>query len=107
MLNISVVSKHTWNSIDITNPSFSLNESSVVVLKCRKEEIQNIEKNGNHLIVTLKNGEVIQIENFFVLDNSLVLENNNELLWVQFNDLNHVALDTINYAGLERIEPLL
>ncbi|RFC82841.1 BapA/Bap/LapF family prefix-like domain-containing protein, partial [Acinetobacter sichuanensis] len=107
MTNISIVSKTTWKSVDILNPSFSLNKPSVVILKCNKEEIKDIARNGDNLVITLENGEVIQIENFFAMDNSLVLEDNDKLLWVQFSDLNHVALETVNYAGIEHVEPLL
>ncbi|RYL22706.1 Ig-like domain-containing protein, partial [Acinetobacter piscicola] len=107
MENISIVSKDTGNLSLVTSSSFSVQAPSVVVLKYSKEQIKNMMREGDHLIITLDTGEVIQIENFFTLDNSLVLENNNELLWVQFNDLNNVSLETINYAGLDNVEPLL
>uniref|UniRef100_UPI0013A688AD BapA/Bap/LapF family prefix-like domain-containing protein n=1 Tax=Acinetobacter sp. CFCC 10889 TaxID=1775557 RepID=UPI0013A688AD len=107
MESTSIISKNTGNISKFDTLDLVLNEPSVVVLEHSKDEIKNIARDGDNLIITLNNGEVIKVENFFSLDNSLVLKNNGELLWAQFSDLNNVTLATVNYVGIEQVEPLL
>lgn len=73
MESTSIISKNTGNISKFDTLDLVLNEPSVVVLEHSKDEIKNIARDGDNLIITLNNGEVIKVENFFSLDNSLVL----------------------------------
>ena len=86
-------------------------KNSVIVLKIRKEDVTSITKNGADVIITLKNGEVITVQNYFseaTPDNSLVFEDEDgTLYWAKFTTANGDIADVIQYQLLEEIKLLL
>lgn len=85
-----------------------LTENSVVLVKVQKEDVVSLIRIGNALVVTLKNGETITIENYFNdknnSDNSIVFEDNDGKLFVpEFGSDGLI----VNYNPIESIEPLL
>ncbi|MEG2922147.1 MAG: BapA prefix-like domain-containing protein, partial [Acinetobacter sp.] len=93
-------------SADITNINLT-NTPTVVRLNLSKDDILEIRKEYDNAVIVLKNGEVITLNGFFKADHSLVLNSNNELLWVRFTDEQGAFLDHIVYSNLEEVELLL
>ena len=116
MSKISIISKtshNILNSYEATSfDKISLTENSVVEFFASKEDVANIQREGNSAIVTFKNGEKIILENYFDTanksDNSIVfIDESGSIYWAKFTDLNGNITDSINYYQLENIEPLL
>ncbi|WP_168415427.1 BapA/Bap/LapF family prefix-like domain-containing protein, partial [Acinetobacter indicus] len=85
----------------------SLVEPSVVILKVSKESIASIKADGLDAVVQLNDGQTITIKDFFAADNTLVLEDGDKLLWVQFTDETGAFLNEVVYNPLSEIKPLL
>ncbi|MEN8382776.1 Ig-like domain-containing protein, partial [Acinetobacter radioresistens] len=108
MADISIISKETAQQVEHIGNSFKLGEPVVVVIDVAPEEVASIDRSGNNLTITLKNGEQIYIENYFAADNSLVFKNDqNQLLLAQVTDASGAILDPISYLNLEEVTPLL
>ncbi|UUS56824.1 MULTISPECIES: BapA/Bap/LapF family large adhesin [unclassified Acinetobacter] len=112
MPQISVISKESHKVLDqVESNQIGLIENSVIVVKIRKEDVASITKNGADAIITLKNGEVITVQNYFseaTPDNSLVFEDEDgTLYWAKFTTVNGDIADVIQYQPLDEIEPLL
>ena len=109
MLNITVIAKESHNILQqTTSNEVRLTENSVVVLKVEKEDVISLSRIGTALVVTLKNGETITIENYFNdknnSDNSIVFEDNDRKLFVPEFTSDGVI---VNYNLVDSIEPLL
>ncbi len=114
MSQLKIVSKESHHVLqDNVSGNVTLSEASVVIVKANAEDIQQIKRDGNNAVITLKSGEQIVIVNFFPngndnTENSLVFEDDqHQLKWVQFVDANGASLDSITLTNLESIEPLL
>ena len=112
MSKITIISKKSHQITETTDAHVgSLNQNSVVRLKVSKDHIALITRESNHLIVTLKSGEIIIIENFFnskFSDNNLVLEENDEsLYWVKYTYSESGILLDIEYFSLNNVDSLL
>ncbi len=112
MPQISVISKESHKVLDqVESNQVGLIENSVIVVKIPKEDVASITKNGVDAIITLKNGEVITVQNYFsevTPDNSLVFEDEDgTLYWAKFTTANGDIADVIQYQPLDEIEPLL
>ena len=112
MPQISVISKESHKVLDqVESNQIGLIENSVIVVKIPKEDVASITKNGADAIITLKNGEVITVQNYFseaTPDNSLVFEDEDgTLYWAKFTTVNGDIADVIQYQPLDEIEPLL
>ncbi|WEI21627.1 Ig-like domain-containing protein [Acinetobacter bereziniae] len=110
MLNIQIVSKETHQVLDLKGSTdVKLVENSVVIINVKKEDIASTERVGNALVILLKSGEKISIENFFAShsDNDVVLKDDqNKLFLLELNQTQDV-LETVNYISINDIEPLL
>ncbi|WP_180644512.1 Ig-like domain-containing protein [Acinetobacter bereziniae] len=110
MLNIQIVSKETHQVLDLKGSTdVKLVENSVVIINVKKEDIASTERVGNALVILLKSGEKISIENFFAThsDNDIVLKDDqNKLFLLELNQTQDV-LETVNYISINDIEPLL
>ncbi|MBJ8424925.1 Ig-like domain-containing protein [Acinetobacter bereziniae] len=110
MLNIQIVSKETHQVLDLKGSTdVKLVENSVVIINVKKEDIASTERVGNALVILLKSGEKISIENFFAShsDNDIVLKDDqNKLFLLELNQTQDV-LETVNYISINDIEPLL
>ena len=78
---------------------------SVIKLQHSKSDIKEYVREGNDLKVILNTGEVVIISGFFAADHSLVLQDNSELLWVDF--VSNGEQLTATYSTLTDVEPLL
>ena len=114
MSQLKIVSKESHNVLqDNVDGNVTLSEASVVIVKANAEDIQQIKRDGNNAVITLKSGEQIVIVNFFPngkddTENSLVFEDEqHQLKWAQFIDANGVSLESITLTTIESIEPLL
>ncbi|MFW2768084.1 BapA/Bap/LapF family prefix-like domain-containing protein, partial [Acinetobacter baumannii] len=113
MPSIKIVAKEGHEVLSQTTDknSVALTEASVVTLGVAKADISEIQRNGADVVIRLKSGEVIVIQNFYstigATDNSLVLEDGNQLLWVKLTDETGAFLAEVAYEPLTTIEPLL
>ncbi|MDF3933331.1 Ig-like domain-containing protein [Pseudomonas citronellolis] len=88
MAAIQLIAKSTGQVTDASgNNLLSLARPCVVKIAASPEDVKSISRNGDSLVVRLKNGEVITINNFFhVVDgvrNDLVMEDpSNHQLWL-------------------------
>ncbi|WP_162689814.1 BapA/Bap/LapF family prefix-like domain-containing protein, partial [Acinetobacter sp. CFCC 11171] len=91
MSKIIVVNKDTLSKFVPENNQLVLNDASIIHLSLHEEDVQEFVKEGNNLILKLKNGETIIIENFFVeyedkQVSDLVFEDNEcGFLWFDWN----------------------
>ena len=66
MPNITIIGKEGHNVLQQTTANeVKITEKSVVVIKVQKEDVKSMVQNGDALVITLKNGETIVIDNFF------------------------------------------
>lgn len=109
MVNIKVISKDSHNILSetTTQDSLSLVEPSVVIVGVSKESISSIKADGLDAVVQLNDGQTITIKDFFAADNTLVLEDGDKLLWVQFTDETGAFLNEVVYNPMSEIKPLL
>ncbi|WP_180047758.1 BapA prefix-like domain-containing protein, partial [Acinetobacter sp. YH12209] len=68
MSNFIVIEKDSLNKVSVNAECIVLSESSIVHTKMNRDDVAEFIRDGNNLILKLKNGEVIVIENFFVVD---------------------------------------
>ena len=66
MTNFVVINKNSLNKVMVNEKHIVLSEASIVHTKMHREDVAEFSRDGNNLILKLKNGEVIVIENFFV-----------------------------------------
>ena len=110
MAQVQVISKAAHTAAETTTSNkISLQEPSVVVIKGTQQDVEHLERVGNDLVVTLTNGEVVIISNYFEgnLDHDIVFADDNGqlyLLEVTGDATNSLA---VNYNPIEEIEPLL
>jgi hypothetical protein len=60
--------------IDAKNTIVTLDQASSIQLGLKPDQIATIDRVGNSAVITLNNGEVITLENYFVLPNQIVLQ---------------------------------
>ncbi|WP_228151504.1 Ig-like domain-containing protein, partial [Acinetobacter indicus] len=68
MSNFIVIEKDSLNKVSVNAERIVLSESSIVHTKMNRDDVAEFIRDGNNLILKLKNGEVVVIENFFVVD---------------------------------------
>ncbi|EMG0296786.1 BapA prefix-like domain-containing protein [Salmonella enterica] len=82
---LAVVSKLTGVSTTVESSSVTLNAPSIVKLSVAREEISQLTRINQDLVVTLHSGETITIKNFYVTNDlgasQLVLAENDGTLW--------------------------
>ncbi|MCJ8160297.1 BapA/Bap/LapF family prefix-like domain-containing protein, partial [Acinetobacter zhairhuonensis] len=66
MNNFIVVEKDSLNKVNVNSQKIVLNEASIVHTKMHREDVAEFVQDGNNLLLKLKDGNVITIENFFV-----------------------------------------
>ena len=111
MAQLSVVSKESHQTLQSGESSqITLSENSVVLVNVLREEVASVVRQGNAAVITLKNGEVIVIDDFFKFtDNTIVFTSESgELYWVEFTNQEGVV-DALKYYLVEdqNIGPLL
>ncbi|MCL6241463.1 Ig-like domain-containing protein [Acinetobacter amyesii] len=108
MKELVIVDKITLNKVSLSANRIVLEDASIIQTKLHREDVQEFLQDGNTLIIKLKNGEVITIENFFAqyedgLVSDLVFEDD-ECAFLWFDFTNGVA-SFKEIAGLEVLLP--
>jgi VCBS repeat-containing protein len=103
---LAVVSKLTGVSTNVEASEITLSSPSIVKLSASREEISQLTRVNQDLVVTLRSGETITIKNFYVgkgdAQNQLVLEDSNGALWwVQDTD------GAFHFQHLDDLTPLM
>ncbi|EBA6595704.1 BapA prefix-like domain-containing protein, partial [Salmonella enterica] len=82
---LAVVSKLTGVSTTVESSAVTLNAPSIVKLSVAREEISQLTRINQDLVVRLHSGETITIKNFYVTNDlgasQLVLAENDGTLW--------------------------
>ena len=93
-----LIDRKTGAKSPINEDNFKVTGSEIVVIQASKADIVSIKRDGGNLIIKLKSGKTITIQDYFVTpQNELVIEdtaNNGELYWVQNNDGNWLLIDS-------------
>ena len=113
MRSISIISKLTGVTNNVETAIVTLNSPSIVELKAERTDIASLVRTHNDLVITLRDGEVITVKNFYAFadqgGNQLVLEDDQGALWwVQNTDsafhFEHIAnIDELMAATLSLI----
>lgn len=85
MRSISIISKLTGVTNNVEASEITLSSPSIVELKAERSDIASIVRTNNDMIITLHDGEVITVKNFYAFadqgGNQLVLEDDHGALW--------------------------
>ncbi|MDP9030552.1 MAG: Ig-like domain-containing protein, partial [Pseudomonadota bacterium] len=113
MKNITIVDKATGTATEHAFGNASLKGTSIVKLPFGQESVQSFQQSGQNLVVTLKSGETITIQNFFVVGadgaaNQLVLENADGTLLLgnystPYSGFNFTEISTLDDLGVAAI----
>ncbi|WP_218728441.1 Ig-like domain-containing protein, partial [Pseudomonas sp. D1HM] len=87
MKNIVIVDKSTGAGAEHAFGNVALNETSIVKLPISPASVQSMQQSGKNLVVTLKSGETVTIQNFFAVGedgatSQLVLEDEDGTLYL-------------------------
>ncbi|WP_414926531.1 BapA/Bap/LapF family prefix-like domain-containing protein, partial [Pseudomonas zeae] len=110
---VTVVNKNTHASSTVSGLHAALAEPSVVQLSVDSiKDIASLQRQGNALLITLRSGEVITVDDFYLLHkgvkNTLVIQDaHGELMTPAMDAAGQPILDTTGFVKLESIEPLL
>ena len=66
MTKFIVIEKDSLNKATIDTANISLNEASIIHTKMSRDDVAEFVRDGNNLVLKLKNGETIVIEGFFI-----------------------------------------
>lgn len=108
MQNIVIVDKETLNKINVSDDKIILKDASIIHTKLHRDDVAEFIQNGTTLIVKLKNGDILTIENFFTqyddgLVSDLVFEDDEcAFLWF---DWNNGAIGFKEISGLDVLLP--
>ncbi|MEB4674188.1 Ig-like domain-containing protein [Enterobacteriaceae bacterium G50] len=91
MRSVSIISKMTTVATTTTTDSVTLSAPSIVKINVDRADIASMQRANQDLVITLKNGEIVTVKNFYVTSDlgpsQLVLEDaNGALWWVQDTD---------------------
>ena len=85
MSNFIVIEKDSLSKSTVNSANITLIEASIVHTKMHRDDVAEFIRDGNNLVLKLKNGEVVVIENFFVqydeVASDLVFEEDNCALY--------------------------
>ena len=110
MPSVQVINKQTHQATELNLNAFNsmtLQNPSVIKLQVDPKDVDKILIQDKDLVIQLKNGEVLVIKDYVLIDNSLVfVGNNGQLNWVQFSDAN-AAVVTSQQTQIDDLDPLL
>lgn len=85
MSNFIVIEKDSLSKSTVNSANITLTEASIVHTKMHRDDVAEFIRDGNNLVLKLKNGEVVVIENFFIqydeVASDLVFEEDNCALY--------------------------
>ncbi|EHG7584120.1 BapA prefix-like domain-containing protein, partial [Citrobacter sedlakii] len=108
---LAVVSKLTGVSTNVEASEVTLNTPSIVKLSAQREEISQLARVNQDLVITFHSGEKVTIKNFYVTNDQgasqLVLEDDNGALWwvenpeagLQFEQISSIDVLLITAGG--------
>ncbi|MFL1553383.1 Ig-like domain-containing protein, partial [Pseudomonas sp. D47] len=109
---ITVVNKKTHASSTVSGLHASLTEPSVVELSVDSvKDIASLERQGNALVISMRSGEVITLDDFYLLHkgvkNTLVIQDPQGLVTPALDAAGQPILDQGGFVKIESIQPLL
>lgn len=78
MQSVTVIDKATMEKIDVNSNIIKLEKGSIIQINLHQDDVAEITQDGNNLVIKLKNGETLTIENYFVVDAE---GNNNDVVF--------------------------
>ena len=96
-MQTQVISKKSGtNSVSTDSINIKLTDSSIVLVDIAPEEVQEIIVNDNQVVIKLKNGETLTIENFKAESSDLVFRaNDKELFLLDFAQVEYNPIESI------------
>lgn len=110
---IRVIGKENHKVLqELSDNSLKLDQASVVVANLPSDQIDEIVKDGTSMIIKLKDGEIIIIDQFFndhsTNQNSLVLQDESQkLTWVQFIEAQGNSQPQLVFERVESTDALM
>lgn len=110
---IRVIGKENHKVLqELSDNSLKLDQASVVVANLPSDQIDEIVKDGTGMIIKLKDGEIIIIDQFFnehsTNQNSLVLQDESQkLTWVQFIEAQGNSQPQLVFERVESTDALM
>ncbi|ENV58029.1 hypothetical protein F951_01089 [Acinetobacter soli CIP 110264] len=110
---IRVIGKENHKVLqELSDNSLKLDQASVVVANLPSDQIDEIVKDGTSMIIKLKDGEIIIIDQFFnehsTNQNSLVLQDESQkLTWVQFIEAQGNSQPQLIFERVESTDALM
>ncbi|WP_212515367.1 BapA/Bap/LapF family prefix-like domain-containing protein [Acinetobacter soli] len=110
---IRVIGKENHKVLqELSDNSLKLDQASVVVANLPSDQIDEIVKDGTSMIIKLKDGEIIIIDQFFnehsTNQNSLVLQDESQkLTWVQFIEAQGNSQPQLVFERVESTDALI
>lgn len=110
---IRVIGKENHKVLqELSDNSLKLDQASVVVANLPSDQIDEIVKDGTSMIIKLKDGEIIIIDQFFnehsTNQNSLVLQDESQkLIWVQFIEAQGNSQPQLVFERVESTDALM
>jgi len=110
---IRVIGKENHKVLqELSDNSLKLDQASVVVANLPSDQIDEIVKDGTSMIIKLKDGEIIIIDQFFnehsTNQNSLVLQDESQkLTWVQFIEAQGNSQPQLVFERVESTDVLM
>ena len=68
MQKIIVIDKATMEKVEIDSNIIKLEKGAIMQTKILREDVAEIIQDSNNLIIKMKNGETVTIENYFAVD---------------------------------------
>ncbi|MCU1715767.1 Ig-like domain-containing protein, partial [Pseudomonas sp. 5P_3.1_Bac2] len=110
MAVIKLIDKHTGQSQSAVGNEITLQRSEVVMISAGPADIGSINRVGNALVVKLKSGEVITVNDFFVVNDGvksdLVLDGGSAhdgLWWAEYEE----PWEGASLVKIDNVEPLM
>lgn len=113
MSGIQVISKQSHDIMlasEQNSANIKMDIPSVVVIQEKLQNVAEIKKDGNDLLIIMNDGQAIVLQDYFVqgmTQHELVFdEGNQQLIWTQFTDLKNFV-DGVTYDNIDSINALL
>jgi hypothetical protein len=110
MAVIKLIDKHTGQALSAVGNEITLQRAEVVVITAGPADIGSINRLGNALVVKLKSGEVITVNDFFVVTDGvksdLVLSDGSaqgDLWWAEYEE----PWEGASLVKIDNVEPLM
>ncbi|MDO7410845.1 BapA prefix-like domain-containing protein, partial [Acinetobacter baumannii] len=103
MNKFTVIEKDSLEKSVFTSATITLSEASIIYTKMNRDEVAEFIRDGNNLVLKLKNGEIIVIENFYTNYN----EGTSDLVFEEDGCVLYWFDGISNFKGIPGLEVLL